>query len=113
MVDVQLPQSASLNRTSAVVDEFSAILEADPNIEYVLAVNGYSLLNTALQSNAAMIIAKLKHWHDRKSPEQHQFALTRKYQQLLPSPLPLPSTITQHRTSSSKMWLPSPLAVRT
>ena len=77
-----LPQSASLNRTSAVVDEFSAILEADPNIEYVLAVNGYSLLNTALQSNAAMIIAKLKHWHDRKSPEQHQFALTKKYQQL-------------------------------
>lgn len=87
MVDIQLPQSASLNRTSAVVDEFSSILEADPDIEYVLAVNGYSILNTALQSNAAMIIAKLRHWHERKGPEQHQFALAQKYQKLFASNL--------------------------
>jgi multidrug efflux pump len=82
MVDVQLPQSASLNRTSEVVDEMNQLLEADPAIEYVLTVNGYSILNTALQSNAAMIIAKLKHWHDRPNPEQHQFALQKKYQVL-------------------------------
>ena len=82
MVDVQLPQSASLNRTGALVDEMNQILEADPAIEYVLTVNGYSVLNTALQSNAAMIIAKLKPWHDRKDPAQHQFALQKKYQAL-------------------------------
>lgn len=82
MVDVQLPQSASLNRTGALVDEMNQILEADPAIEYVLTVNGYSVLNTALQSNAAMIIAKLKPWHERKDPEQHQFALQQKYQAL-------------------------------
>jgi multidrug efflux pump len=82
MVDIQLPQSSSLNRTSVVVDDMSEILQADPDIEYVLAVNGYSILNTALQSNAAMIIAKLKSWDERKKPEQHQFALQKKYQAL-------------------------------
>ena len=82
MVDIQLPQSASLNRTGVLVSEMNQILEADPDIEYVLTVNGYSVLNTALQSNAAMIIAKLKPWHERKNPEQHQFALQKKYQAL-------------------------------
>ncbi|MEH6587956.1 MAG: multidrug efflux RND transporter permease subunit [Halioglobus sp.] len=82
MVDIQLPQSASLNRTGVLVSEMNQILEADPDIEYVLTVNGYSVLNTALQSNAAMIIAKLKPWHERKRPEQHQFALQKKYQTL-------------------------------
>ncbi len=82
MVDVQLPQSASLNRTAVVVDEMNELLSADPDIENVLTVNGYNILNTALQSNAAMIIAKLKPWHERKNPSQHQFALQKKYQEL-------------------------------
>jgi len=82
MVDVQLPQSASLNRTAAYVNELNSILEADPAIEFVLTVNGYSILNTALQSNAAMIIAKLKPWSERTDPAQHQFALQKKYQEL-------------------------------
>jgi len=43
-------------------------------------VNGYSLLNTALQSNAGMIIVKLKPWSERKHAAQHQFALQKKYQ---------------------------------
>ncbi|QFU76592.1 multidrug efflux RND transporter permease subunit [Halioglobus maricola] len=80
IVDVQLPEAASLNRTADYVDELNEMLMADEAIEYVLTVNGYSLLNTALQSNAGMIIAKLKPWSERKAPEQHQFALQKKYQ---------------------------------
>jgi multidrug efflux pump len=87
LVDVQLPEAASLNRTAAYVDEISEQLQADPAIEYVLTVNGYSLLNTALQSNAAMIIAKLTPWDERTAPEQHQFALQKKYQQAFSSKL--------------------------
>jgi HAE1 family hydrophobic/amphiphilic exporter-1 len=83
IVDVQLPASASLNRTADFTDEANQLLMADPAIENVLTVNGYSLLNTALQSNAAMIIAKLKPWSERTEPEQHQFALQKKYQALL------------------------------
>ena len=58
MVDVQLPAAASLNRTGEYMDQISQALMADPSVETVLTVNGYSILNTALQSNAGMVIAK-------------------------------------------------------
>ena len=45
MIDVQLQEAASLNRTAQVVREINDTLMADDAIEYVLAVNGYSLLN--------------------------------------------------------------------
>ncbi len=80
MVDVQLPAAASLNRTGEYMDQISQALMADPSVETVLTVNGYSILNTALQSNAGMVIAKLKSWDQRKDPAQHQFALQKKYQ---------------------------------
>ncbi len=82
MVDVQLPSGASLNRTEKVMDKVTELLGEDEAIENVLSVNGYSILNTALQSNAGMIIAKLEPWHDRKTPESHQLALQQKYQEL-------------------------------
>jgi hydrophobe/amphiphile efflux-1 (HAE1) family protein len=80
MVDVQLPSAASLNRTSAFMDQLSELLKKDPDVETVLSVNGFSALNSALQSNAGMIIVKLKDWRERKKPSQHQFALQKKYQ---------------------------------
>lgn len=82
MVDVQLPGGASLNRTEEVMDRLTETLGADENIENVLSVNGYSILNTALQSNAGMIIAKLKPWEERPGAEQHQLFLQQKYQQI-------------------------------
>ncbi|MFG6081418.1 efflux RND transporter permease subunit [Paracoccus litorisediminis] len=80
IVDVQLPQAAALGRTELVMDKIGDALKADESVENVLSVNGYSILNTALQSNTGMIIAKLKPWEERKSAEQSQAALQRKYQ---------------------------------
>lgn len=82
MVDVQLPGGASLNRTEKVMDEMVELLKQDEAIENVLSVNGYTLLNSALQSNAGMIIAKLKPWEERPNPDQHQLYLQQKYQQM-------------------------------
>jgi hydrophobe/amphiphile efflux-1 (HAE1) family protein len=82
IVDVQLPEAASLNRTEKVMDQITETLKEEPAIENVLSVNGYSLLNTALQPNAGMVIAKLRPWRERKAPEQHQMALQKKYQVL-------------------------------
>jgi HAE1 family hydrophobic/amphiphilic exporter-1 len=82
MVDVQLPAAASLNRTAEYLNQLHRVMADDPAIENILAVNGYSILNTALQSNAGMLIVKLKPWHERKDPAQHQFALQKKYQGL-------------------------------
>ncbi|MEA3292850.1 MAG: efflux RND transporter permease subunit, partial [Pseudomonadota bacterium] len=80
MVDVSLPEAASLNRTEKVMDEITETLMQEPAIETVLSVNGVSMLNKALQPNAGMVIAKLKPWPERKDPAQHQFVLQKKYQ---------------------------------
>jgi hydrophobe/amphiphile efflux-1 (HAE1) family protein len=80
MVDVQLPEAASLNRTSSYMDRAAELLMREPAIENVISVNGFSALNKALQSNAGMIIAKLKPWDQRKDPSDHQLALQKKYQ---------------------------------
>ncbi len=80
LVDVQLPAASSLNRTGEVMDRIYELVADDPAVERVLTVNGYSLLNSALQSNAGMLIVKLKPWEERKSPAMHQFALQKKYQ---------------------------------
>jgi HAE1 family hydrophobic/amphiphilic exporter-1 len=82
IVDVQLPSSSSLNRTSQYMDQLYLAMADDPSIDKILGVNGYSLLNTALQSNAGMLIVKLTPWSERKDPAQHQFALQQKYRQL-------------------------------
>lgn len=83
IVDVQLPAAASLNRTAEAMDRIYDMIEGDPAVELVLSVNGYSLLNTALQSNAGMVIVKLKPWSERRDPAMNQFALQAKYQQKL------------------------------
>lgn len=82
IVDVQLPPAASLNRTEKVMDEITELLKAEEAMENVLSVNGYSPLNAALQSNAGMVIAKLKPWGDRKDPAHSQAALQAKYQKM-------------------------------
>lgn len=80
IVDVQLPQASSLNRTEQVMDKIAETLKQEPAMENVLSVNGYSILNTALQSNSGMIIAKLKPWGERKDPEMQQAFLQQTYQ---------------------------------
>lgn len=91
IVDVQLPQAAALGRTEQVMDRITETLMADEAVENVVSVNGYSILNTALQSNTGMIIAKLKPWEERGAPEQQQAALQAKYQAMFAK---LPEAVT-------------------
>ena len=69
MAQVQLPQGASLNRTLQVVKQVEQIVGDDPAVEWVLAVPGYSLLDGAVQSNAALIVGRLKPFEQRTTPE--------------------------------------------
>lgn len=81
MVDVQLPSGASLNRTEVVMDRLTDALGEDEAVENVLSVNGYSILNSALQANSGMIIVKLKEWSERTTVESSQAYLQRKFTQ--------------------------------
>jgi HAE1 family hydrophobic/amphiphilic exporter-1 len=69
MVAAQLPDATSLGRTEEVVDEISAILDETEGIRGVIAVGGYSLLDTVVSPNAGAFWVVLKHWDERSTPE--------------------------------------------
>ncbi|MCA1241881.1 multidrug efflux RND transporter permease subunit [Stappia stellulata] len=69
MVDVQLPDGAALPRTTALTKDIEGRLEAIDGIADVVTVNGFSILNSGLAPNTALLIVTLTPWDDRQSPE--------------------------------------------
>ncbi|RKF18030.1 multidrug efflux RND transporter permease subunit [Alginatibacterium sediminis] len=67
LVNIQLPDSASLERTAEVSTELRAQIEEEPGVEAVTLANGYGLLIGALQSNSATMFIKLKSWDERNA----------------------------------------------
>lgn len=71
MVDVQLPDGASLERTEGVTERVVELAEKTPGVENVVVVNGYSILNAATSANSALVIATMSGWEDRQEPGLH------------------------------------------
>ncbi|MEM9104279.1 MAG: multidrug efflux RND transporter permease subunit, partial [Pseudomonadota bacterium] len=69
MGEIQLPDGASVNRTSAVVSQVEEIVAADPAVEEVFTVIGFSLLNGLSQSNSGIVIGKLKSFEERTAED--------------------------------------------
>ncbi|WP_298963198.1 multidrug efflux RND transporter permease subunit [uncultured Roseibium sp.] len=69
MVDVQLPDGASLQRTESVTERVVELTSNTPGVENVVIVNGFSILNGATSSNAALVIATMSNWEDRQQPD--------------------------------------------
>ena len=82
MMNVQLPDGASLKRTAPVVEALSAQIRAMEGVAHVMAVPGYSLLSNSLASNTAFMIVVLHPWEQRQSPELNQFAILKRVQAL-------------------------------
>jgi HAE1 family hydrophobic/amphiphilic exporter-1 len=78
LVNVQLPDAASLERTDKVVAGIEDILQDTAGIDLVTAVGGYSLLTSSLASNTAFFFIALKPWEDRGSPDLHVNAIIQK-----------------------------------
>ena len=72
MIDVQLPEAASLERTLDVVREVETILANQPGVADFMSVPGYSILKGAVSSNSALVIAVLDPWDQRESPDLHE-----------------------------------------
>ena len=68
MAEIQLPQGASVSRTLEVVEQVEQIIMKDPAVRYVMTVPGYSMLDGAIESNAALLIARLKPFEERSDP---------------------------------------------
>jgi HAE1 family hydrophobic/amphiphilic exporter-1 len=86
MVNVQLPDAASLDRSDAVCKRVEAILGKTEGIASYTTVTGYSMLTSAYASNNAFFFVSLKPWHERHGAAHtsrgimtelnHEFALT-------------------------------------
>ena len=65
LINVQLPDAASLERTDQVAKKVESILKGTDGIEYTTVVMGYSLLTQSYSTNNAFIFVSLKPWDER------------------------------------------------
>ena len=68
-VDIRLPDAASLQRTTKVLQRVEQIMMEDPAVKDVITVGGFSILSGAVIPNGAFALAVLEPWNDRKSKE--------------------------------------------
>ena len=88
MVNAQLPDAASLERTDAVMRKAEGILEKTPGVEGFNTISGYSLLTSAYSSNMGFFFVQLKPWDERHSQATHSTgivdALNRSFVEQIP-----------------------------
>ncbi len=75
LLNVQLPDAASITRTQQVMEKLQGIIEQDPAIESATFLSGYSILAGAAQSNGGVGFLVLKHWKDRTDFKDISFAV--------------------------------------
>jgi hydrophobe/amphiphile efflux-1 (HAE1) family protein len=76
-ISVQLPDGASVSRTSEVTKQVEDLLRQMPAIEHTLSIIGFSLLDGASEPNNAFMVARLKPFADRKAAADSVQALIR------------------------------------
>jgi hydrophobe/amphiphile efflux-1 (HAE1) family protein len=77
-LNVQLPDGASVARTSETMRDVEAMLKRMPQVQDVFAVIGFSLLDGANESNTAFAVAKLKPFQDRPTAADSAQTLIRR-----------------------------------
>ena len=75
LINVQLPDAASLQRSDQISAKVEGILAETAGIEAVTTVAGYSLLTGSFSPNNAFIFVSLKPWADRGAAELHVNAI--------------------------------------
>jgi HAE1 family hydrophobic/amphiphilic exporter-1 len=82
-VNMQLPNAASLERTSAAAKHVEKVLADTPGVQNTTSVIGFSLLSLVRTSYNTFFWVSLKPWDDRKSQaEQYQAIKARLNQEL-------------------------------
>ncbi|MBW4024417.1 MAG: efflux RND transporter permease subunit [Proteobacteria bacterium] len=77
LLNVQLPDGASLNRTNAAIDKVSKMLRKTPGIAHVIGVSGFSIVTSAQEASGGLMIAILQPW-DKRGPSETASALLAK-----------------------------------
>ncbi|MBA4187137.1 MAG: hydrophobe/amphiphile efflux-1 family RND transporter [Planctomycetaceae bacterium] len=85
IIAVQLPDSASLDRTSELVDKINSAFRDTPGVENWFVLGGFSLLDGTAAPNSATAFIAWKDWKFRKTPELQQDVLVKRIQMELGS----------------------------
>ncbi len=88
LVNVQLPDAASLQRTDKAIASIETLLEDVDGIQSVTAVAGYSLLTAALAPNTGFVFVFLDDWSDRNSDSLHVNSIVQQVNQRLAREIP-------------------------
>jgi HAE1 family hydrophobic/amphiphilic exporter-1 len=67
MVNIQLPDAASLQRCDAVSKKVEEIIKKYPEVEFITTAAGFSLLSGSMSSNSGFIFVSLKDWGLRQA----------------------------------------------
>jgi HAE1 family hydrophobic/amphiphilic exporter-1 len=74
-VNVQLPNAASLPRTSEYCRRVEEVLKNTPGVRYYTTVLGFSLLSQAQTTYNALFFVALQPWDERKNPAERYGAI--------------------------------------
>ncbi|WP_419778328.1 efflux RND transporter permease subunit [Maridesulfovibrio sp.] len=75
MINVQLPEGASLERSDAVVKQVEDILKNQPGVKTYFALGGFNLITGAYSSYTSTLFASLDPWDERTDPKLHVNAI--------------------------------------
>ncbi|MGH7906783.1 MAG: efflux RND transporter permease subunit [Candidatus Binataceae bacterium] len=68
IMNVELPQGASLQRTNAVMHGINAILKGEPVVRYYTGIAGFSLLSQTTSTRSALYFCELRPYDERMKP---------------------------------------------
>ena len=83
LVNVQLPDGATIDRTSRSVDQLNDMLSGVEGISDVIAITGFSIINGSAASNTALMIIVFDPWAERKTAALHQSGILQQVNQRL------------------------------
>jgi HAE1 family hydrophobic/amphiphilic exporter-1 len=82
-INMQLPNAASMERTSEAAKQVEAMLAKTPGVEYTTSVIGFSLLSFTRTSYNAFFFVTLKPWENRKTQAEQYQAIKANFNQQL------------------------------
>jgi HAE1 family hydrophobic/amphiphilic exporter-1 len=72
---VQLPNAASLQRTSAVMGQMEDILKHTPGVKYYTSIVGYNMLSGVQNTYSGFAFISLEDWAERRKPAEQYRAI--------------------------------------
>jgi HAE1 family hydrophobic/amphiphilic exporter-1 len=85
LVNIQLPDGATLERTNKTIEELNGMLSGIEGVADIVSISGYSIINSSAASNTGLMIVVFEPWSERKGPALHQKGILQQVNQRLSS----------------------------